>query len=59
MRDKISVYFSTFFLVAFVTAGVLSKEEGLEKLERLRERRSWKNNIIYLVTKEELERIKS
>ena len=53
-KDKIIVYFSTFFLISFVTAGIITKEEALNKLELLRDIRNWENNIIYLTTKKEL-----
>ncbi|MBW2975439.1 hypothetical protein KY366_06995 [Candidatus Woesearchaeota archaeon] len=49
-EKKIEVYFSTFFLIAFVAAGLISKKEALEMLERLRDIRNWQSNIIYLTT---------
>ena len=48
-KDKIDIYFSTFFLTAFVTAEIISKKESLGMLEKLRDIRNWKNNIIYLL----------
>ena len=58
-RGNIIVYFSTFFLVAFVAAGIMSKDEAVSKLEKLRDIRNWENNIIYLTTKRELNNIKN
>ena len=51
----IETYFSTFFLGLFISMNILSKKEAVEKLEKLRDLRSWNNNIIYLTTKKELE----
>lgn len=53
-KDKIEVYFSTFFLVVFVISNIISKKEALQMLEKLRDIRNWQSNIIYLTTKEEL-----
>ncbi len=53
---KIKRVFSTMFLIAFFKAGMLTKEEVLEKLELMRNIRNWKDNIIYLLTKQELEK---
>ncbi|MBL7147826.1 MAG: hypothetical protein ISS82_03300 [Nanoarchaeota archaeon] len=55
--DKIKRAFSTYFLTDFVCAGILTKKEALEKLELMRDLRNWKANIIYLVTKKELEKL--
>ena len=51
-RDKIDSYFSTFFLILFVSAEIISKNEALGMLEKMRDIRNWKSNIIYLTTKE-------
>jgi hypothetical protein len=51
----IETNFSTFFLGLFIGAKIISKEDAIDKLEKLRNLRNWKNNIIYLVTKKELE----
>lgn len=56
-KDKIEVYLSTFFLITFVAADLISKKEASEMLEKLRDLRNWKNNIIYLTTKKELEKL--
>jgi len=56
-KHKIILYFSTFFLITFISAGLISKKESLEKLEKLRDIRNWENNIIYLTTKKELEKL--
>lgn len=53
-KDKITVYFSTFFLITFVTAGIITKDKALSKLEKMRDIRNWQNNIIYLTAKKEL-----
>ncbi|MFH1209979.1 MAG: hypothetical protein V1663_04285 [archaeon] len=54
-RKDIETNFSTFFLGFFIGAKIISKEDAIDKLEKLRDLRSWKNNIIYLATKKELE----
>src|SRR3989344_56934 len=51
----IGTYFSTFFIGLFISSKIISKEEAISKLDKLRDLRNWKNNIIYLTTKEELE----
>ena len=56
-RDKVEVYFSTLFLVLLTEAEYLTKEEALHKLEELRDIRNWRNNIIYLTTKIQLEQL--
>ncbi|MBI2647433.1 hypothetical protein HYW99_03060 [Candidatus Woesearchaeota archaeon] len=56
-RDKIKVYFTTVFLVLLTEAKYFSKNEALDKLEELRDIRNWRNNIIYLITKSELEKL--
>ena len=47
--DKIDVQFSTYFLIALVVAGRLSKEKAFEVLDGLRAVRGWKENIIFLI----------
>jgi len=54
-RHKIEVYFSPVFLILLLKSGYLSKEKALELLEELRNIRNWRNNIIYLITKSQLE----
>ncbi len=54
---KIDTQFSTLFLTLLVSSGHLSKEKALELLEKLRGIRNWRNNIIYLATKKELEKL--
>ena len=51
----IEINFSTFFLGLFIGAKIISKEEAIDKLEKLRDLRNWRSNIIYLVTKKELQ----
>jgi len=53
-RHKIEVYFSTVFLVLLTEVGYLTKKEAMDKLEELRDIRNWRNNIIYLITKNQL-----
>ena len=54
-RKDIETNFSTFFLGFLIGTKTISKEDAIDKLEKLRDLRSWKNNIIYLTTKKELE----
>ena len=54
---KIETQFSTFFLTLLVSSKYLSKDKALDKLEELRNIRNWKNNIIYLITKNQLEQL--
>ena len=54
---KIETQFSTFFLILLVSSRHLSKEKALELLEKLRNIRNWRNNIIYLATKNQLEQL--
>lgn len=56
-RNKIEVYFTSIFLVILTEAGYFTKMEALSKLEELRDIRNWRNNIIYLITKSELEKL--
>jgi len=57
--DKIKRTFSTYFLTNFVYASIISKNEALEKLELMSKTRNWRNNIIYLSTKEELNNLEN
>jgi len=54
---KIDTQFSTFFLALLVSSKYLSKEKALELLEKLRNIRNWRNNIIYLITKNQIEQL--
>ena len=56
-RHKINVYFTTVFLVLLTEARYFTKKKALNKLEELRNIRNWRNNIIYLVTKNQLEQL--
>jgi len=56
-RHKIEVYFSPVFLILLLKSGYLSKEIALELLEELRNIRNWRNNILYLITKSQLEKL--
>jgi rRNA-processing protein FCF1 len=57
VKDKITVYFSTFFLIALVVIGDVSKQKALTYLEKLRSARRWRDNIIYTVSKNALEKM--
>ena len=54
-RHKIEVYFSPVFLILLLKEKYFTKEEVLDKLEKLKDIRNWRNNIIYLITKSQLE----
>ncbi len=54
-RHKIDVYFTPLFLILLTEAGYFTKNEALDKLEKMRGIRNWRNNIIYLTAKKELE----
>lgn len=54
---KIETQFSTLFLTLLVSSKHLSKEKALGLLEELRTIRNWRNNIIYLTTKDQLEKL--
>ena len=56
-RHKIEVFFTTVFLVLLTEAKYFTKKEALDQLEELRNIRNWKNNIIYLITKNQLEKL--
>ena len=51
---KINTQFSIFFLILLVSSGNLSKEKALELLEKLRDIRNWRSNLIYLTVKDQL-----
>ncbi len=56
-RDKIEVYFTTVFLVILTETKYFTKKEALNKLEELRNIRNWRDNIIYLITKNQLDKL--
>ena len=56
-RHKIDVYFTTVFLIVLIEAKYFTKIEALEKLENLRDIRNWRNNIIYLTTKNQINQL--
>ena len=56
-RHKIEVYFSPVFLILLLKEKYFTKEEVLDKLEKLKDIRNWRNNIIYLITKNQLEKL--
>lgn len=47
-KAKKPLLFSTHLLYYLYKAGIISKEEGLIALERMRNKRSWKENLIYI-----------
>ncbi|MBI2652566.1 hypothetical protein HYX00_03825 [Candidatus Woesearchaeota archaeon] len=56
-RHKIDVYFSPVFLILLLQAEYFTKEGVLDKLEKLSAIRNWGNNIIYLITKNQIEKL--
>ena len=56
-RNKIEIFFTAMFLVMLAEAGHFTKREASTKLEELRDIRNWRNNIIYMITKSELEQL--
>jgi rRNA-processing protein FCF1 len=46
--------FSTFFLTSLVNSQGLTKQQALEKLEKMRSLRGWQNNIIYIMARDKL-----
>ena len=54
---KIDTQFSTFFLIMLVGSKHLSKEKALELLEKLRNFRNWRSNIIYLTIKHQIDNL--
>lgn len=47
-KAEIPLIFSTHLLYYLHKKGKVSKEEGLIALEKMRNRRTWKNNLIYI-----------
>lgn len=47
-KADVPVIFSTHLLYYLYRAGKLSKDEGLIALEKMRNKRSWKENLIYI-----------
>lgn len=45
---KSSIIFSSHLLYYLYKAGIISKEKGLVALEKMRNKRSWKENVIYI-----------
>ena len=56
-RHKIEIYFTIVFLVMLTEAKYFTKKEALNKLEELRNIRNWRDNIIYLIAKNQLEQL--
>ncbi|MEK6847430.1 MAG: hypothetical protein AABY16_04660 [Nanoarchaeota archaeon] len=57
VNKSIATYFSTYLLTALVLSGTISKEKALELLEQMKENRNWRNNIIYILSKIEIENL--
>ncbi|KXB00463.1 hypothetical protein AKJ41_04060 [candidate division MSBL1 archaeon SCGC-AAA259O05] len=55
--EKVETAFSTYFLGFLVESDELTADEALEKLKSMRDRRNWRENIIYLTTRKELEKL--
>jgi hypothetical protein len=49
--------FSTIFLSLLIELEILTRDKALENLEIMRRDRNWQDNIIYVTTKEELEKM--
>jgi len=47
-RANLSIIFSSNLLYYIYREGIISKVEGLVALEKMRTRRSWKENVIYI-----------
>ncbi|MCX9087436.1 MAG: hypothetical protein OIN90_07725 [Candidatus Methanoperedens sp.] len=47
-RANLPIIFSSHLLYYIYREGIISKVEGLVALEKMRTRRSWKENIIYI-----------
>ncbi len=47
-KAKVTIIFSTHLLYSLYRAGIISKDEGLVALEKMRNKRTWKENIIYI-----------
>jgi len=56
-REKIDIYFTPIFLAILIESKYLTKNDALNKLERLRDIRNWRSNIIYLTSKKELDKL--
>ena len=57
VEGKIETQFSVYFVIALAASGAMSKEEALSLLETLRDLRNWRSNIIYVLSKKELEQL--
>lgn len=47
-KANFPIIFSTHLLYYLYRAGIISKDEGLIALEKMRNKRSWKENLIYI-----------
>ena len=57
LSNYIKTYFSTQFIIILVVSNHLHKEEALKLLDELKDIRNWRNNIIYLSTKNAIEKL--
>lgn len=48
-KVSVPVIFSTHLLYFLYRAGIISKDEGMVALEKMRSKRTWKENVIYIV----------
>ena len=54
---NVQTFFSTYFLIALITNEALTKDEAIEKLNMLRNSRNWRDNIIYLTTLKQIQKV--
>ncbi len=54
---QVTTYFSTYFLVVLIASDKISNDMALKLLEGIKENRNWRNNIIYLASKKEIENL--
>ncbi len=56
-KTGVPVIFSTHILYYLHRKGIISKDDSLIALEKMRNRRSWKENLIYIAGKQLFEQI--
>ena len=54
---NVQTFFSAYFLIALITSKALTKDEAIEKLNKIRNSRNWRDNIIYLTTLEQIQKL--
>ena len=57
ISGKVHTQFSTFILAALAVSRRITRQEALNILEHLRDARNWKNNVIYMSSKDQLEKM--